>query len=92
MRKGAVVDEPKTPEAQEVVVGTDGTETALRAVAWAAAEARLRGVPLRIVHAAPYAMPSDKAGGRRAAAILANSSTSSRCTHSWRLPTMPVCW
>jgi nucleotide-binding universal stress UspA family protein len=39
------VDEQHTPDAPEVVVGTDGTETALRAVAWAAAEARARDLP-----------------------------------------------
>ena len=35
-----------------IVVGVDATTTALRAVAWAAEEARLRQRPLRIVHAA----------------------------------------
>ena len=39
----------------EVVVGSDGTAPALRAVAWAATEARLRGRGLRIVHVASYA-------------------------------------
>ncbi len=34
-----------------VVVGTDGSNGALDAVAWAAREAALQGVPLRIVHA-----------------------------------------
>jgi nucleotide-binding universal stress UspA family protein len=38
---------------REVVVGVDGSDLALHAVGWAAAEARLRGVPLRVVHAAP---------------------------------------
>ncbi len=37
-----------------IVVGVDGTTAALRAVAWAAAEARMRHRPLRILHAAPY--------------------------------------
>lgn len=32
-----------------IVVGTDGSEESLRAVEWAAQEARRRGVPLRIV-------------------------------------------
>lgn len=54
-----------------VVVGVDGTATALRAVAWAAAEARSRGVALRIVHAAPYAV--DPAGRARAGAVLARA-------------------
>ena len=37
-----------------IVVGVDGTTTALRAVAWAAHEALLRRRRLRLVHAAPY--------------------------------------
>jgi nucleotide-binding universal stress UspA family protein len=39
---------------RSIIVGVDGTSTALRAVAWAAQEALLRGRPLRLVHAAPY--------------------------------------
>lgn len=35
----------------EVVVGLDGSESVLRAVHWAAAEAARRAAPLRIVHA-----------------------------------------
>jgi nucleotide-binding universal stress UspA family protein len=35
-----------------IVAATDGSEESLRAVEWAAAEAELRGVPLRIVSAA----------------------------------------
>jgi nucleotide-binding universal stress UspA family protein len=57
----------------DVVVGVDGTDTALRAVVWAAAEARVRRSPLRIVHAAPYA--TDPAGLRRASAILSRAYT-----------------
>ncbi|GGX88532.1 universal stress protein [Streptomyces minutiscleroticus] len=34
-----------------LVVGVDGSEASLRAVDWAAEEAALRGVPLRLVHA-----------------------------------------
>ena len=34
-----------------IVVGTDGSVQALRAVEWAAKEAALRGAPLRIVSA-----------------------------------------
>jgi nucleotide-binding universal stress UspA family protein len=52
----------------EVVVGTDGSATALRAVAWAATEARLRGLVLRIVHVAPYADTTD--ARRHATGIL----------------------
>lgn len=58
---------------QEVVVGTDGTPTALRAVAWAATEAAIRRHPLRIVHAGPYATAEYAPGRRRAAAILARA-------------------
>ena len=57
-----------------VVVGVNGSGTALRAVRWAVAEAHRRRVPLRIVHAAPYALgnPLDE---RRAASILALAHT-----------------
>ncbi len=54
-----------------VIVGVDGTPSGLRAAAWAAGEARSRGVGLRIVHAAPYAR--DPAGRRRAGAIVARA-------------------
>jgi nucleotide-binding universal stress UspA family protein len=43
-----------TPTTDRVVVGVDGTRTALDAVRWAAREAHLRGSALQIVHAAPY--------------------------------------
>ncbi|MFC5994985.1 universal stress protein, partial [Pseudonocardia hispaniensis] len=56
-----------------VIVGVDGTETALRAVRWAVAEARSRNLPLTIVHAAPYA--TDTIGRRRVASILARAYT-----------------
>jgi nucleotide-binding universal stress UspA family protein len=55
-----------------IVVGVDGTTTALRAVAWAAEEARLRDHPLRLVHAAPYLKtddPHDPTRGRAEAVI-----------------------
>jgi nucleotide-binding universal stress UspA family protein len=59
-----------------VIVGTDGSSTALRAVAWAATEARLRGTGLSIVHAAPYA---DSAPARRhAEGILGRARTVAR--------------
>lgn len=35
----------------EVVVGVDGSPRAARALRWAAREARLRNVPLRVIHA-----------------------------------------
>lgn len=47
-----------------IVVGTDGSEESLRAVEWAAQEARRRGVPLRIVSVPelwPYVEPPGKA-------------------------------
>ena len=34
-----------------IVVGLDGSEGSVRALAWAVAEARLRGAPLTVVHA-----------------------------------------
>jgi nucleotide-binding universal stress UspA family protein len=52
-----------------VVAGVDGSETALRAVSWAAREARRRGAPLRIVPAAPY-VEGNAAGERHAGSIL----------------------
>ena len=70
-----MVSEHQTTGPAEVVVGTDGTDTAARAIAWAATEARLRGVALRIVHAAPYATSDNKPGRRRAAAILGRAYT-----------------
>jgi nucleotide-binding universal stress UspA family protein len=69
-----------------VTVGVDGTVTALRAVGWATAEAGARGVPLHIVHAAPYA--GDAEGRRRAETILAHArSTAHRCDGSVALRT-----
>jgi nucleotide-binding universal stress UspA family protein len=59
-----------------IVVGVDGTTTALRAVAWAAEEAQLRGRPLRLVHAAPYlGTPDDPQDSTRdrAEAVLARA-------------------
>ena len=58
-----------------IVVGVDGTTTALRAVAWAAEEAVLRQLPLRLVHAAPYlGTPDDPGPARgRAGAVLARA-------------------
>lgn len=48
----AVIRQEQTgAEDGAVVVGVDGSETSTRALRWAAAEARLRGVPLRVVHA-----------------------------------------
>ncbi len=61
-----------------VVVGIDGTSLALHAVRWAAAEARLRGVPLHILHAAPYAAGPARSARRRAHDILARAFTVAR--------------
>lgn len=57
-----------------VVVGVDGSETALQAVGWATREAHRRGAPLRIVHAAPYAEGSTS-GERHAGSILTLAHT-----------------
>jgi nucleotide-binding universal stress UspA family protein len=40
-----------------VVVGVDGSEHSRRALEWAAAEARLRGAPLHVLHAFPFDVP-----------------------------------
>lgn len=79
-----------------VVVGADGTETALRAVAWAATEARVRGLALRIVHAAPYAASTNDPGCRRATAILGRAYTVAHqfeprvVAHTQRVDEQPV--
>ena len=57
-----------------VVVGVDGSETALFAASWAAREAHRRGAGLRIVHAAPYADGSSS-GERHAGSILTQAHT-----------------
>ncbi|GAB1516941.1 universal stress protein [Actinophytocola sp. KF-1] len=54
-----------------VVVGVDGSDSALRAVAWAAAYAAAHGLPLRLVHVylTPVSLPSgvfDQGVARRA--------------------------
>ena len=54
-----------------VVVGVDGSDSALRAVGWAAAYAALHGLPLRLVHVylTPISLPSgvfDQGIARRA--------------------------
>lgn len=57
----------------EVVVGVDGSDLALHAVGWAATEAQLRGLPLRVVHAAPG--PSRPGRPGQAPAVLARACT-----------------
>ncbi|MGZ4384045.1 MAG: universal stress protein [Gaiellaceae bacterium] len=53
--------EPK--RAAAVVVGVDGSAGATEALRWALAEARLRKVPLRIVHAWMFGYMGGAAGG-----------------------------
>jgi nucleotide-binding universal stress UspA family protein len=67
------MDEQRTVPAA-VIVGVDGSGIALSAVRWATREARRRGAPLRIVHAAPYA-ERNADGQRRAASILTQAHT-----------------
>lgn len=59
-----------------VVAGVDGTATAVRAAAWAAAEARVRGTALFVLHAAPYA--TDPQGRRRASGIVGHACSVAR--------------
>jgi nucleotide-binding universal stress UspA family protein len=47
----------------DVVVGTDGSEQSRAAVRWAAAEARLRAAPLKILTAHPWNRPPEPFGG-----------------------------
>lgn len=59
-----------------VVVGVDGSETALHAVNWAVHEAGRRGVGLHLVHAAPYLRgAADSPERHRARAIIARGYT-----------------
>lgn len=74
---------PGDDRVREVVVGVDGTESALGAVRWAAQEAARRNAPLRILHAAPY-LTRPGPGGEpppemsRARAITAVAYTTAR--------------
>jgi nucleotide-binding universal stress UspA family protein len=61
-----------------VVVGVDSSRNALDAVRWAASEARLRGLPLRILHAAPYTADHTRPALRRARNIVARAFTVAR--------------
>jgi nucleotide-binding universal stress UspA family protein len=61
-----------------VVVGVDSSRHALEAVRWAASEARLRGRPLRILHAAPYTADHSRPALRRAHDIVARAFTVAR--------------
>jgi nucleotide-binding universal stress UspA family protein len=44
-------DEPAGSFEARIVVGVDGSASSMRALAWAAAEAQLRGAALEVVHA-----------------------------------------
>jgi nucleotide-binding universal stress UspA family protein len=64
---GASDDDADTapPQRCVVVVGVDGSAGSQQALRWAAAEARLRGAPLRVVHAWTFGftgIPSDGYG------------------------------
>jgi nucleotide-binding universal stress UspA family protein len=73
-------------ERRGVVVGVDNSPMALEAVRWAGAEARLRGLPLCILHAAPYAADHTGPALRRARDILARAFTVARRAQ----PELPV--
>ena len=73
--------------ATPVVVGVDGSEESLRAVEWAALEARRHGSSLRIV-SAPTAVPRLHAYHARPAEIAsALRGVSARARHVQRVPT-----
>jgi len=79
----AGVAEPETGDdetgALGVVVGVDGSSSAMRAVQWATAEARSAALPLRILHAAPYAAGAATEAGRdRAREVLSAAFTFAR--------------
>lgn len=65
---------PKTGPAP-IVVGVDRTAAALAATRWAAEQARERGAPLVLLHAAPYlaAAPTERQPEQRARRILARA-------------------
>lgn len=73
------IDSP-TAEHHGVVVGVDGSPTALTAVRWGAVEARLRALPLNVLHAAPYTADNSRPALRRAHDILARALTVARRT------------
>ena len=73
------------------MVGVNGSGTSLRAVRWAAAEAHRRRIPLRIVHATPYALgnPLDEP---RVASALALALAHAVATHAQpQVPTHTEC-
>ncbi|MFJ2263729.1 universal stress protein [Streptomyces sp. NPDC087844] len=57
-----------------LVVGVDGSESSLRAVDWAADEAALRGLPLRLVHASLWEQYESATGlGRSSEQMMADA-------------------
>jgi nucleotide-binding universal stress UspA family protein len=73
-----IMDAPQETENRRIVVGVDGSDHGLHAVRWAATEARLRRLPLLLLHAAPYAAGTDGPALQRALAILARAFTVAR--------------
>ena len=72
------------PTGRTVVVGVDGSDSALDAVRWAAREADRRRLPLRVVHAFGWPTPDTSA-------IPGSGSTTGRCCNArparcWRRP------
>ena len=60
-----------TQHGRTVVVGVDGSDEAVRAVRFGAAEAARRRVPLRLVHA--FGWVTELSSGRRAPRGLSNT-------------------
>jgi nucleotide-binding universal stress UspA family protein len=56
-------DESQSRSRGVVAVGVDGSRGARDALRWAAEEARLRGTPLRVVHAWTFGYPGAGGGG-----------------------------
>ncbi|NUU21469.1 MAG: universal stress protein, partial [Streptomycetaceae bacterium] len=74
------------PYGGHIVVGTDGSEPAQRAVVHAAEEAARRDVPLEILHAADAEEYADRTGPTAYAAaheLLDAAAADARCTAPW---------
>jgi nucleotide-binding universal stress UspA family protein len=65
-----------------VVVGVDGSESALRAVDWGAAQAARHGVPLHLLHAAGWRTHESVAGSRSAARLIARINSERIVNHA----------
>ncbi|MFM9373199.1 universal stress protein [Streptomyces sp. Da 82-17] len=72
----------------QVTVGVDGSQESLAAARWAAREAVLREVPLRLVHveewptaAEPAVGPRDRTGAEGTAALLHDTAEQARSEH-----------